>query len=350
MQRKPWAGATGAMHNGPPSQSPKPEPFTRSDVMKNTTCKLAVLLIVCCIPMAAQQSAGAAAENSITNIYDVLGAQKAGTIQDWGFAAFIRYNGKNILFDTGMDPDILEHNAKALGIDLASVDIAVLSHTHNDHASGFPYFLKVNSRARIYLPDDLHFFAAPGVLLPGARAKDAELPVEEQYYGGQKPKVQIKPAGIFAGRAGVEAVEQSLEIFPGAFLIHTTSPLTGLFNGYPPHTPDKPHLEPMPELSLALKTARGFVIVTGCSHSRVEEIVTATKKTTGGDVDLVEGGFHLIGYQPAEIAAVANKLKDDLGVRRAAPTHCTGETAIATFRQIYGENYVRAGLGSVIKF
>lgn len=312
--------------------------------------KLIFCLLLFCILLLAQQPSAAGAENSITNIYDTMGVQKAGTIQDWGFAAFVKYDGRNILFDTGMDPDILEHNAKALGIDLASVDIAILSHTHNDHAAGFAYFLKVNRRAKIYLPDDARFFAATGALLPAARDLAANLPVEEQYYGGRQPKMQMKPADMFAGRTGVEAVEKSTEIAPGVFLIHTTSVLTGSFSGYPPNSPEKPHLEGLPELSLALRTAHGFIVVTGCSHSRVEEIVTATKKVTAGNVDLVEGGFHLIGYQPDYIQAVARKLKDDLGVRRAAPTHCTGETAISIFRQVYGENYVRAGLESVLRF
>ncbi len=313
--------------------------------------RVVIALLLCCIPVLAQQPAAAnQAENSITNIYDTLGAQKAGTIQDWGFAAFIQYNGKNILFDTGMDPGILKHNAKALGVDLASVDIAVLSHSHNDHAAGFPYFLKVNSRAKIYLPDDGQLFAAPGVLLRGARDPSSNLPIEEQYYQGKKPQVQIKPAGMFAGRVGVEAVEKSVEIAPGVFLIHTTSPLTGSFSAYPPNSPEKPELEGLPELSLALKTSHGFVVISGCSHSRVEEIVVTAKKVTGGEIDLVEGGFHLIGYPSDYITTVAKKLKDDLGVRRAAPTHCTGETAIAVFRKVYGENYVRAGLGSVIRF
>lgn len=82
----------------------------------------------------------------------------------------------------------------------------------------------------------------------------------------------------------------------------------------------------------------------------MEEIVAGTKQVTGANVDLVEGGFHLIGYKPDYIASVAKKLKDDLGVHRVAPTHCTGETAMAIFREQYGANYVRAGLGSVIRF
>src|SRR4030088_374811 len=76
-------------------------------------------------------------QNSILNLYDAFGYQKRGTILDWGFSALVRYNGRTILFDTGNSADKFEHNVKALGVDLNQVDIAVLSHRHYDHISGF---------------------------------------------------------------------------------------------------------------------------------------------------------------------------------------------------------------------
>ncbi len=242
--------------------------------------RIFLVLPLACAPLIAQPSAPVSPQNSITDIYDSVGAQKAGTVQDWGFSAFIKYHGKTILFDTGMDPDILALNAKALGVDLASVDVAVLSHTHNDHAAGFVHFLKVNSRASIYLPDDGRFFAATGVLPPPAHDAATALPVEEQHYGGKRPQPQMKPADMFAGRANVIAVERSIEIAPGVFIIHTNSPNTGYFDAYPPHSPEKPELDGLPELSLALKTDRGFVLVSGCSHTGVDRIVMATKEPT----------------------------------------------------------------------
>lgn len=308
------------------------------------------VLVTFCIPLSAQQPATPANTNSITVLYDSIGPQKNGTIQDWGYAAFIRYNDKNILFDTGMDPDILEHNAKALGIDLAKVDFVVLSHSHNDHAAGFPYFLKVNSHAKIYLPDDATFFAATGALIPGAHEVTTSRPPEEQHYRGQKPQLQMKPAGMFAGRSDVVAVEENSEITPGLFIIHTTSPLTGRFSAYPPNSPEKPAMDGLPELSLAIKTPHGVVLITGCSHSKVENIVTATREFTGSDIDLLEGGFHLIGYDREYVTSLANTMKNKLRVRRVGPTHCTGEIAESVFREVYAENYVAAGLESVVRF
>ncbi|HEY9205517.1 MAG TPA: MBL fold metallo-hydrolase, partial [Candidatus Methanoperedens sp.] len=68
----------------------------------------------------------------ITVLYDAFG--KASAMQkDWGYAAFIEYGGKRILFDTGNNPDILAQNAKAKGIDLSKLDFVVMSHRHGDH-------------------------------------------------------------------------------------------------------------------------------------------------------------------------------------------------------------------------
>ena len=119
----------------------------------------AVALLLVCYPLLllTQNPAGQLPtpdQNSILNLYDAFGYQKRGTILDWGFSAFVRYNGKTILFDTGNSADGFEHNVKALGVDLKEVDIAVLSHRHYDHISGFDYMLKVKPQVKAYLPAD----------------------------------------------------------------------------------------------------------------------------------------------------------------------------------------------------
>jgi 7,8-dihydropterin-6-yl-methyl-4-(beta-D-ribofuranosyl)aminobenzene 5'-phosphate synthase len=133
-------------------------------------------------------------------------------------------------------------------------------------------------------------------------------------------------------------------------LIVTRSVMMGDFNAYPPNEPGHPDLAGFPELSLAMKTEKGIVLVTGCSHSKVEEIVRATKAFLGANIDLVEGGFHLLPYDAAYITKIAYLMKDDLGVRRVAPAHCTGNLAFKILRDTYGENYSYAGLESEVMF
>src|SRR5258708_37437825 len=94
-------------------------------------------------------NAAAEAQNRVTILYDSFGKPSSLTM-DWGFAALVEYEGKRILFDTGNNARIFEHNVKALGIDLRNIDFVVISHRHADHTSGITYLLKVNPKVQIY--------------------------------------------------------------------------------------------------------------------------------------------------------------------------------------------------------
>ena len=188
----------------------------------------AVALLLFCHPLLllAQNPAGqlpAPDQNSILNLYDAFGYQKRGTILDWGFSAFVRYNGKTILFDTGNSADGFEHNVKALGVDLKQVDIAVLSHRHYDHISGFDYMLKVKPQVKAYLPAD----EALGAPFRFTFSKDTKeslvgLRPEQLYFGGGVNSIDYKPGERFHG-ANAEFVGASREIAPGVYLIVTRS-------------------------------------------------------------------------------------------------------------------------------
>jgi len=289
-------------------------------------------------------------QNSILNLYDAFGYQKRGTILDWGFSALIHYNGKTILFDTGNNADKFEHNVKALGVDLNQVDIAVLSHRHFDHISGFDYMLKVKPAVKAYLPAD-PALGAPIHYTFSHDTKEslAGLPPEQLYFGGGVNSIDYQPGERFHA-AGQQYVPASREIAPGVYLIVTRSVMMGDFSAYPPNEPGHPDLTGFPELSLALKTEKGVVLIIGCSHSTVEAIIRATKQYLGSDIELVEGGFHLFPYDAAYISKIAHLMKDDLGVRRVAPGHCTGNLAFKIFRDLYGDNYNYAGLESEVMF
>ena len=115
----------------------------------------AILLAVCCAatPSAAATVNTAPIQAQITVLYDAFGKPSAMN-KDWGYAALIEYGGKRILFDTGNNPEILEHNAEAKGVDLSKLDFVVLSHRHGDHMGGLAYVLKLNPKVTIYAPKE----------------------------------------------------------------------------------------------------------------------------------------------------------------------------------------------------
>ena len=266
----------------------------------------------------------------ITVLYDAFG--KTATMQkDWGFAAFIEYGGKRILFDTGNNADIFAHNVQAKGIDLTTLDFAVVSHRHGDHTSGLNYLLSVNPRVPIYAPKEN--FGVFGATLPGTFYQRHEsLPTEMRYYDGKPPETlrfgTPWPQGNFTW------VAQTTEVAPGWHLI--------LLKG-----PWGVDLDVM-ELSLAIETPEGIVLVVGCSHPTIEKIVEATTAATKKPVHLVIGGTHLLPAKDEEIQRIASALHDTWKVAWIAPVHCTGEPAFAILKATFGARYLYAGLGTAL--
>jgi 7,8-dihydropterin-6-yl-methyl-4-(beta-D-ribofuranosyl)aminobenzene 5'-phosphate synthase len=265
----------------------------------------------------------------ITVLYDAFG--KTGAMkQDWGYAAFIEYAGKRILFDSGNDPDILAGNSNASHVDLSPLDFVVMSHRHGDHMGGLTYVLRANPGVKIYAPKE--GFGVYGGDLPGTfYRRDTTLPPEERYYTGSPP--EIMRFGSAWPTAKLQLVNDNTEIAPGIHLITLVS--------------DKPGTLELRELSLAINAPDGLVLVVGCSHPGIDRIVQAAT-ALNSHVRLIIGGFHLVIASDSEVADAVTALHDRFKVDYVAPGHCTGEPAFAAFRRAFGDRYIYAGLGTSV--
>ena len=266
----------------------------------------------------------------ITVLYDAFG--KSPTMQkDWGYAALIEYGGKRILFDTGNNPDILAQNAKAKGIDLSKLDFVVMSHRHGDHMGGMAYLLSVNPKVKIYAPKE--GFGVYGADLPSTfYRKDASLPPEQRYYDGTPPAV-MRFGAAWPG-ANFELIDKTTEIAPGIHLIALVS--------------DKPGTLELRELSLAINTPDGMVIVVGCSHPGIDKIVAAAV-AINPRIHFVVGGFHLVVSNDQEIEKIVATLRDTFKAAFVAPGHCTGEPTFTALKKAFGNRYLYAGLGATFE-
>jgi 7,8-dihydropterin-6-yl-methyl-4-(beta-D-ribofuranosyl)aminobenzene 5'-phosphate synthase len=266
----------------------------------------------------------------ITVLYDAFGKDAAMT-RDWGYAALIEINGKRILFDTGDDPAIFAKNVKAMRVDLTKLDFVVLSHRHGDHTSGVSYLLSVNPKVKIYAPKD-GLGGIFGSDIPGKfYRKDEALPAENRYYGGTPPEI-IKLGTVFHG-ADIQLIDKTTELVPGIALIALVS--------------DVPGTKEMKELSLAVNTPDGLVLVVGCSHPGIENIVAEAAKINP-HIHFIAGGFHLVVAQDPAIEKVATTLHDTYKVDYIAPGHCTGEPTFAALQRTFGDHYLYAGLGTTL--
>lgn len=266
----------------------------------------------------------------VTILYDSFGKAPAVTL-DWGFAALVEYGGKRILFDTGNNAAIFEHNVKALGVDLRTLDFVVISHRHADHTSGITYLLTVNPKVKIYVPDEPWGLFARGVKNDFYR-KDPSLPAEMRYYGGHPP--EILEAGTPWPGANFVPISQRTEVAPGMFILPGVSTSPGTLE--------------LKELDLAMRSPEGMILIVGCSHPGVEHIL---QETTAIDphVHILLGGLHQIQKPDPEVERIATALHDQYKLDLVAPGHCTGEPEFAALNKAFGDHYLYAGAGTVIE-
>jgi len=206
----------------------------------------------------------------ITIVYDNC-LSKPGLSTGWGFAAFLQAeNAAPLLFDTGADAAALLDNMRKLGIDPGQTGIIVISHAHGDHTGGLSSILEVNEDAEIYVP--------------------------------ASTKARLLERKIIM-------VGQPLQISEGIF---STGELQGI------------------EQSLAVKTSRGIVVVTGCSHPGVGNILDATSCL--GKIYGIIGGLH--GFR--------DFIRLD-GLSLICPYHCTQYKEELKYR--FPEQYAACGAG-----
>jgi len=102
------------------------------------------------------------------------------------------------------------------------------------------------------------------------------------------------------------------------------------------------------ELSLALNTSQGLVVIVGCSHPGIDKILEAAA-AINPKIHLVAGGFHLVVANDEAIAKTVVSLREVYKVSNIAPGHCTGEPTFAALQKAFGPNYIYAGLGTSLQ-
>ncbi len=296
------------------------------------SCSAALLLLVGWAGTAsAAPLAGAGPDKAqITILYDAFGKDSAMQ-RDWGYAALVEYGGKRILFDSGNNPEILAQNVRAKHIDLSNLDFVVISHRHGDHMGGLAYLLRVNPNVKIYAPKE-GFGGIFGSDLPSSfYRKDPSLSPEQRYYGGAPPDL-MRFGSAWPG-ANFQLVDKTVEIASDIHLISVVSDKAGTLE--------------LREVSLAINTPDGLVLVVGCGHPGIDKIVEAAS-TINPRIHLVVGGFHLVVAQDPDIEKIVTTLHDTFKVQYVAPGHCTGEPAFAALKKAFGDGYLYAGLGTTL--
>ncbi|MDD5259033.1 MAG: MBL fold metallo-hydrolase [bacterium] len=234
----------------------------------------------------------------ILNLFDKDKVDKKLHI-GWGLSILV--NDK-ILFDTGEKGSWLLANMQRLKIDIAAIETVVISHDHWDHTGGLGAILKSKKGIKVY----------------GCPNFSKEFKVQVNKLHGQL----------------VEA-DRFVTVAKDIFI---TGEIPGAYKG-----------KYMPEQALVLKTKKGITIITGCAHPGILKIVEKVRaKYPAEPIYLVLGGFHLMESDERAIEIVVAKFKK-MGIIKAGPTHCSGETAESIFKKQYGRKFVRIKTGQTIE-
>lgn len=231
---------------------------------------------------------------TISVIYDNY-LKVNGLKEDWGFSILIEGLGKNILFDTGTKPDVFESNFRKMNLDASKIDFLVISHEHVDHTGGIPAFVIMKKNIPVVIP---YSFSEQ---------------FKKQMIGfGLVPLLVKGPAKICNN------------LFTSGEFAYQ-----------------------IPEQALVMDTKQGLVVITGCSHPGIIEMLKQIKSAFNKNIYMVFGGFHLLEKSDKEMNEIISEMKA-LGILKCGATHCTGDKQIKMFKDAFGGNYFELGVGNAI--
>ncbi len=275
---------------------------------------------------------------------DYAGYEVRGLLGEHGLSIFLEVDGGrrkrfSMLFDVGQTGDTLLHNASLMGIDLAEISLIAFSHRHYDHTGGLVRVLKHWARR-------IPVIAHPDLFIP------------QVYIGRGRVSLMLGPP--YSRREAEDAgatfifTREALPLFPGVYFLG--------------EIPRETEFEPVPREFVSLRDGRaerdgvvddtavavvvegrGVLVLTGCSHSGIVNIVRRAAEVAGSKVFSVIGGFHLIGAERRRIKATVRELVR-MGVEEVHVGHCTGLDAEYMLKEAFKDGFGKIHSGYTIEY
>jgi 7,8-dihydropterin-6-yl-methyl-4-(beta-D-ribofuranosyl)aminobenzene 5'-phosphate synthase len=255
-----------------------------------------------------------------------------GLLGEWGLSILVETANEKILFDTGASISAV-HNAMALGKDLSKVSKIVLSHGHFDHTGGLGDVLRRTGKVEVIAHPDVwslkyvRYGEYEGYIGIPFRREELET-LGASFNLSQDPvKVtnEIMTTGVVPMVTGYEQIDPMMFVREGDTL--------------------QPDLL-ADDLSLIIKTEQGLVVLLGCAHRGIINVLRQVQKLVPGQpIDTVIGGAHLMFSSPERIENTLHELKE-IGIRRLGCSHCTGFGPMVRLAQEFGDIFFPNNAGT----
>ena len=296
------------------------------------------LAIICTVLLGGRGAAAATGHQvqhlKVTILSTMLADEGIG---EWGFSALVEADGQEILVDTGARPQTVLQNARELKVDLSPVHDVLLTHFHDDHVGGLLVLRQDLKQKNTAALSAAHVTPAIFYSRPQADGREGNTMIE------------IRTAYQASGARFVEHTAMA-EIMRGVWL---TGPVPRV---YPERnwsgsgkvlTPAGLVEDNVPDdQSLIIDTPQGLVVVTGCGHAGIVNILTAADRQFHRPIMAVIGGIHLFAASDKQVDWTGDKMKE-FGVHYLIGAHCTGIESVYRLRTRLGLDRKAAVVGAV---
>ena len=268
-------------------------------------------------------------ENSVGVPFDVLG--------EHGFACFVETNAGNYLFDTGQGYTITQ-NALALKKDLRSIEAIMISHGHYDHTGGLPAVLKQKGPVNVFGHQEMF---AQRIWSKDGVTRDIGIPFRRNYLESLGARFTLGTGMVEVGPGvyltGEIPRKNSFEQGDDAMTL-----ITG--------TGDKIQPDPLlDDLSMLVDTDQGLIIVLGCAHAGMINIINyAIDQLQTDRIFAVIGGTHL-GFSTDQQFEETLKVIDNYNIQHIGVSHCTGLEKASLLHARLGKRFFFGTVGAVLE-
>lgn len=255
-----------------------------------------------------------------------------------GLSLYIEVGRTKILFDTGQSGDFIK-NAEILKVDLNKIDYVLLSHGHYDHSGGFKKFVsKFKEPYKLIVGKD--FFNSKYKLIEEINYKYNGNSFDEEFISRNNISIKYIKDDIYYISENIMAfsnfnISNNFELLNQKFKIKNNEK----------YVLDKF----LDEIVLAVKTDKGLVVIVGCSHVGIVNILETIMKRTNMAIYGVVGGTHLVEADDLRLNKTIDFFNEN-NIKILRMSHCTGEKAVKEIKSQFGEKFVYNNTGNIISF